>query len=109
MYGTVHGEDGWELLDRCFGWGAPHLPRADEPLETLIAEAAGVPVEEASRLADEAMREWAERRDTEEGRQYEARARIGKFVVGTAMAFSAVGVLAVVAGLAMVARRLART
>ena len=109
MYGTVHGEDGWEQPDRIFGWGAPHLPRSDEPLETLIAEAAGVPVEEASRLADEAMREWAERRQTEEGRRYESWARVGRAAVATAMAFSAVGVLATLVGAALVARRLARS
>ena len=109
VYGKVHGEDGWEQLDRHFGWGAPHLPRADEPLETLIAEAAGVSVEEASRLADEALREWAERRETEEGRHYEAWARVGRIVTATAMAFSAVGVLAALVALALAARRLAQS
>ena len=108
MYGDVYGDDGWEQPDRGFAWRARHAGHGEETLEACIAQAAGLPEEEAARLAAEASREWAERRATEEGTRYEMQARLGAAVFVATAALSALGALAAVLGLATAARRLAR-
>ena len=94
---TVYEEDGWEAGGAV--WHEKHGRDAGEPtLAAFIASTAGLPPEEAERIADTVLREWDGRGQTDEVERERRQEQIGARAVAGVAGLALLGLAAAVAG-----------